>query len=289
MKIIIQVYQFIQFVSLDVVAGAITMTFLFSRLYHVFLSTEIYFVLAICVWLIYTIDHLLDAKNIKGSANTRRHRFHQLYFIPLVYLSSILLVVGFLLSLVFVPLVTWRWGLVLTLFSLLHFILVHFFGSNKSKLVFKELGVAFGYTCGVLIAPISLCSRFEWYYGLSAGLLFLVVLFNLIMFSYFDYHKDIKNQQTSFVVNYGLRCSRFILYSLFALITIVSAYALVIGDWLEFYYLFSILLLFFIGLGYMLMVVFMDASDSSDRFRKVGDAVFIFPVVILFLEKLFVL
>ena len=282
MKALKEFYQFIQNISLDVVAGSVAMSFLFSKICNVNLSIQIYCVLGVCVWLIYTFDHLLDAKKIEGLAKTRRHRFHQLHYDFLMISWVVLLAFGLLFSIIFLSAITWYWGICIVLFSVFHFVLVHYFGSSKSKLVLKELGVSWSYTAGIVIGPFSLASGLEWYYAFSFILLFLVVLFNLIMFSYFDYFKDVKNKQASFAVNYGVAFTRIFLFILFGIITLLSSYALLFVDVLNLYYYFSICFLFSVGIFYFLMVVLIEHRSNSETFRKIGDAVFLLPFLLLF-------
>ena len=282
MKFLTLSYQLIQNLSFDVVVGAMAMAFLFSKVCSVVLPFGVYSVLGISVWLIYTFDHLLDAKKIIGLAKTRRHRFHQLHYDVLVNCWLVLFVLGLLLSISWIPLVTWYLGLGIVFFSIVHFVLVYFFGSSNSKLLFKEVGVAWGYSTGIVIGSFSQLDKLGFDDILSFGLLFLVVLFNLVMFSYFDFYKDKKNMQASIAVNYGVKKTRYILYCLFVVISVVSFLGVVLVDSSNWYYYFSVYFLFSVGLFYFLMVVLLEHGDNSDFFRKIGDAVFLLPLVLMF-------
>jgi hypothetical protein len=68
--------------SLDVVAGAVAGALFFGEILQVQLSFSVLTALGLTVWIIYTLDHLRDAKQILNVASTDRHRFHQEHFKP---------------------------------------------------------------------------------------------------------------------------------------------------------------------------------------------------------------
>ena len=281
MKALTQSYQFIQNISVDVVIGATAMAYLFSKITATELPWVVYVVLGICVWLIYTFDHLLDARKISKAATTRRHRFHQLYFDVLIIAWILLFAVGMLISIFLLPKVIWYWGSFIVIFSVLHLVLVHFFGSIKSKLVLKEVGVAWSYSAGIVVGPFGLADSVEVIDVVSFTLLFFVVLFNLIMFSYFDYYKDQKNEQSSIAINFGVEVTTILLFVLFGIITLFTTYALFVIDVSNIYYYFGVSFLFLVGLFYLLMVLLVDHRSNSETYRKVGDIVFLLPLVLL--------
>ena len=77
------IYKYIQALSLDVSFGATIMSAFIAHFLGVQVGMNIYISLFIAVWLIYTIDHLIDAKRIKSEAQSFRHKFHQKHFKPL--------------------------------------------------------------------------------------------------------------------------------------------------------------------------------------------------------------
>lgn len=281
MKELGRTYQIIQNLSLDVVLGATAMAYLFSRLCEVILPNAIYLILGICVWLIYTFDHLLDAKRIERIAKTRRHRFHQIYFDRLMIVWWIVFSIGLLFAIFLIPKETWQWGAFVVLFSVLHLLLVYFLSSNKSKLVLKELGVSWTYSAGIVVGPFSLSQSIGWPQVLCFGLLLLVTSFNLIMYSYFDYAKDVKNKVSSIAINYGVVLTRKIQYGLFTLITLMSFWGLFMIEVSNFAYYLTVSFLFGIGLFYLLMLVLIDHKSNTDTYRKVGDIVFLLPFLLL--------
>jgi 4-hydroxybenzoate polyprenyltransferase len=283
MKSVVQFYQFIQNISIDVVMGSIAMTYLFAQLCLVDLPPVVYGLLAVCVWLIYTFDHLSDAHKIESLAITRRHRFHQLHYDILFLIWLVLLALGLLVAIFMLPKIIWFWGSFVVGFSALHLLLVHYLGSVKSKLVLKEFGVAWNYSVGIVVAPFAIAEQLEMIHLISFILLFLVVLFNLIMFSYFDYDKDVKNRQRSVAVNWGITSTRYFLYILFGTLSLVSIMSLLFVEVNNIYYYLIICFLFSIGIFYLLMIVLIDHRSNSETYRKIGDAIFLIPFVLMFL------
>src|SRR5690606_1730538 len=80
MKGAIKAYQYVNILSLDVAAGAVIGSAFFAHLFGAHVAPIVYVALALTVWVVYTLDHLRDARSIPGVAATDRHRFHQQYF-----------------------------------------------------------------------------------------------------------------------------------------------------------------------------------------------------------------
>ena|SRR5688572_29933788 len=87
-----QFYQYVNILSLDVAAGAVISALFFAQIFNVQIKPYGLLALGLTVWIIYTADHLRDAKKIKHRASTQRHRFHQQYFCSLtVFVGSAIL------------------------------------------------------------------------------------------------------------------------------------------------------------------------------------------------------
>jgi hypothetical protein len=110
-------YKIFQALSLDVVIGAIIFSLAISKYYKVNTPCIILICLAIAIWVIYTCDHLLDAKRIKGNASTHRHQFHQKYNKPLLIATFVLSIIG-VVSTYYLPKVVFFVGLTAVLFTL---------------------------------------------------------------------------------------------------------------------------------------------------------------------------
>ncbi|NJL13528.1 MAG: hypothetical protein HC913_11335 [Microscillaceae bacterium] len=109
--------------SLDVVLGVILMALLGGHICHHPVEKVVLAALGLTVWLIYTLDHLLDAYQIPPPAHTLRHRFHQQYFGLLVFFWFLGAGLGLRQIAPFLPSEIWKRGLAMLVLVGGHFIL----------------------------------------------------------------------------------------------------------------------------------------------------------------------
>ena len=98
MKYLIKFYRFVNILSIDVALGSVCCAAWFAEILNATLKPYALVSLGLTVWIIYTADHLLDARKIHAPASTERHRYHQENFTLLFYL----LLFAVLVDLIFV-------------------------------------------------------------------------------------------------------------------------------------------------------------------------------------------
>jgi hypothetical protein len=262
-------YRLLNILSIDVALGAVCCAAWFAVLFEVTLRPYALASLGLTVWIIYTIDHLLDARKVSGPASTDRHRFHQKNFTVLLTILVIAIALD-LLVVFFVRKEVFKSGIVLSCVMMIYFLLQHHLRH------FKEFVIAILFSCGVLLPAWSLSTG-----STNAGLALIIsqfvltALLNLLLFSWFDHHNDIKDKRESFVTLIGERASRQIISFLFLLnaslmlATILYSSALINQE-----------LIIFL-MNFMLAFVFIQRKrfEVNDRFRLVGDCIFLFPVL----------
>lgn len=243
----------------------------FARIFHVHLRPYGLASLGVTVWIIYTLDHLLDARKVKHVAASQRHRFHQQHFNKLVVLVVVAVIVDFLLILLIRrPILNWGIGL-----SLIVILYLAFQQRLKS---YKELVVSFLYSAGVLLPALSLTDiQFSIAEILLMVSFMLTALINLIVFSRYDFKRDIRDQHFSVVTHFGLRRTNRILIALFV-IHVISLCFLILNS----IYVHEAFVL--MAMNIVLFVIFQFPSNFSadDHYRLIGDAVFLFPLVYFF-------
>ena len=169
MEILVKIYRYLRILSVDVVIGACISAIFIANYIGVSIQIAPLFTLAVCVWLIYTADHLMDAYHIKHKPHSLRHFYHKKYFKPLVYLFIIASSIG-LVSLAFLPGKTVFWGAILLVVILAHFLVLKLIGIRPffTQRVFSSYYICFrnifgtvkyiqgGYQCGPMgfIRPI---------------------------------------------------------------------------------------------------------------------------------------
>lgn len=268
MRVLRNVYQYVNILSLDVAAGAVICALFFAHIFQVNVSPFALSALGLTVWVIYTIDHLRDARAIRTVARTDRHRFHQKYFRTILILLCLAVAVDFLL-IWFVPRKVLFAGLILWSIVLLYLLL------QRYLKFLKEFFVALLYTAGILLPSAAvLGSGPETIHYLLIGKFFITALMNLLLFSLYDYNEDRHQQQHSFVTWFGPEYTRRGILML-GLINIVSGTLLwsVVPRAAVIYILMNASLLTILFLRKYLR--------HQNYYRILGDAIFYIPVLYL--------
>lgn len=260
--------------SLDVALGSGLLSLAIAKYYLVPLPVSVVLALMIAVWVIYTFDHLTDAKKIGRQASTYRHRYHQQHYkiirkiFFLVMLTSQTVVLA-------IPTVVLKWGFLCSIGVLFYFLLLRLKGFWC-----KELIIATCYTIGVFLAPLSLSpTSLNLFQLLLIPQVFFLALANLIIFSYFDYEKDQQDGQHSLALYLGLLPTRKIalgltLFNLF-MIAMLSFFAKLFVTQEVQGILFSMNLLLFI------LLLKERHFRKHELYRIIGDGIFFVPILFL--------
>jgi hypothetical protein len=223
------------------------------------------------VWLIYTFDHLMDAKSIGDNLISDRHKFHLQYFKPIVYVWLGVLLCSVFILLPNLPHQTIIYGVFASTFVIVHFVLVKLLGSKLSIWIQKEFGVALVFALGVFIGPISYISEFDNTIYLEFTRLFLVAFFNLVMFSLFDFQVDLEQKQTSLTQYLGKKRTHFFLLGIDGLYAVTMFFS----HFDPSFYFYSFVLVF-----YNLMIFLNCSSRLNNGYRLVGDSILIAAVLV---------
>ncbi len=271
MSKILRLCQTLNILSIDIAAGAVICCAFFADILGVSVLPYGFITLGLTVWIIYTVDHLLDVWRKTQPAATKRHRFHQQHFyILLTPLLLSLVVVG--IQLVFIRRPVLIGGVVLSAIVGLYFIL------QKSLKYFKEFIVAILYSGGVLMAPLSFLQRPLAPFEISLIFqFFLTALINLLLFSWFDRKSDAQDHHPSFTVAFGDRATRILLTVSF----IMNAGISVIQIFLNTDTTGPVIVI--LAMNAVLVWIFLKRNyfEINDRYRLMGDAAFLLPVVYL--------
>lgn len=265
MQHLIKVYRLLNLLSIDVALGAVCSALFFSHILHVHILPYGLIALGLSVWIIYTADHLLDALKIKLPAATARHRFHQQNFKILLVTLLVAIVINAIIIL-FIRHRVLVAGLYVAATVSIYFLI------NRYLKFMKEIFIATVYTIGVLLPSVSITQQpeREWPW-LVIVIFFITALINLILFSWFDHAKDLRDGNTSFVTVLGERTSRTVIFILFLSVMILTTIS------------FSIAGLVILLMNALLLITFVLPRYFSvhDRFRLLGDFVFMIPLVYL--------
>ncbi len=260
---IFRIYSVFQHLSIDIVFGAVILLHFFSKLYEVSVGWPAYLLLGSSIWLIYTIDHLRDSKAAL-SGTRERYVFHARNerWLKLV-IVIVLIIAG--VCLFFVNRSILIGGSVLVLFSILYVV----FQSKFAKYGLKETYISIVYTLGILVAPIAVSRSFDSY---SFFLLWILTFLNLIIFSWFEYEEDVNDSFASIATRLGSD-------KLTKLVVGISSIGFALGflsiseKMIYSFYLIIVLCVF------ILLVFNPSWAKRKSRYRTIGDAVFLLPIL----------
>ncbi len=262
---IARAYTYIRWLSLDIVAGAIFVSLFLSRELGVALHANEVFLLGLSVWLIYTLDHLLDVQ--KATVSTERRAFHTRYRRTLWTLVFIGLVAGGV-SCWWLPLPILLAGGAVACFTLVYLLCAPYLRGTK------ELIGALLYSVGVLLVPI-VRGELGMVFPVVI-LLFLLAFLNLLSFAFLENAEDEQEGFHSFVRQFGKKWTVRLIW--------MTAGAVFIGCAVVYCFNASItMVLFFLSAVLIHFFLFRFSwFHAHERYRVVGDLVFVMAGVLLF-------
>ena len=276
MSAFLRAYRYVNILSLDTAVGAVLSSVFFAKL----ISAQVWvfgkLALGLTVWIIYTADHLLDARKVKTLASSERHRFHQQHFSALVVVMIMAVVIDAVLVLFM------RRSLLLYGVSLSIVVGFYLVVSRYLKIL-KEIFIALIYTAGVMLPALAdrehLMNQFDM---LLMFIFFLVALINLLVFSWFDAERDRIDGHYSFVTFFGVERTPVIIYAL-SVISFATAIYLLVWQTYD-------VLALSIMMSMVAILIFIlrkhELFSANDRFRYAGDAVFFLPGVYVLFDYL---
>jgi len=273
-----KVISLIRALSLDIVAGACICSLFFADIMGIELTWAAVGCLGMAVWLIYTMDHLLDGFRV-GDGGAFRHVFHKRYRGQIFAFWVAVTFAGLMLSFQ-LPILTLKSGLVLALLVMVYFMLVYQFGARH--LYHKELFGAFIYTTGVFL-PAMTVSPEPWSPVALVLLLefFLLVFINLLLFARMDVLYDKIQSFGSLPGSLGPRRLNLSLQFLFIILGMLIVFGFL--GWNSDPVLASgqfIMGVMWSGLVWLHLII--RTRPARLQFQLLGDSIFIIPLMLLF-------
>lgn len=178
--------------SLDICAGVMGSAALAKIMLQAKMKPCWWLLLPASVWVIYTADHLFDARKTGSAAVNRRHKFHSDNFAVLALLSLVLGIACIVTAFVCLREIVFLGGAFMGAIALAHLSLAYW---GKIR-IGKEISVAVVYTCGVWFAPFLNRGIAVTPEAVLAFLLFLLAaVLNLFMNSIIEFSLDHEEQQ----------------------------------------------------------------------------------------------
>jgi len=193
MSIFSRLLFYTQVLSLDICIGAIGSGALAATLLCAPMRAIWWLLLPASVWVIYSVDHLLDAKKISTGAVNVRHKFHRDHFTAIAIVTTIVGVCCVASAIWFLPDMVLKAGAIISALVAFHLGMA-FWGKVR---IGKEISVALIYACGVWFGPYlrSECA-FSAIPAIAFVLFVIAALLNLFMSSAIEYDLDKKEGLT---------------------------------------------------------------------------------------------
>lgn len=270
-------YLWFTWLSGDVLIGAMSGMLFFSKLLRVEISWELYGLLGIVVWCIYTFDHLVDSRKISSDSPLDRHVVHQIYSKSLWWMLGGIAGMGLVWAVILFGIgpefQVWA-GLIFFILGIMYWIRK----LGKSLIWIKELSVAVFYVAGI--------SWYSWFHFSSVDfrwelvaltLIYLLLAFlNLLMLSSLDSIKDKKSGFESFATLISPAKLIPIIRKLGLSVMLMSFFGFIL--FFSFFRIFSCVLLL-IGLVHYLS--FFNSSLRIETIRMRMEAAFWLPLILL--------
>jgi len=276
----IQWWQIFNILSVDVVIGALAGGVMAVRLLHVNPGFAWWIVMPLSVWIIYTVDHLIDGVKLKKNSHTVRHYFHYYYAKRILVAITILGVINFFLILFYLDERIIHFGLYAGTGTLVYIFAVYQWGGKKSHLLQKELFVALIYTVGIWGGPAALRN-----YELNTSGIILTVAFFLtvwiatLVLSVYEVDYDKLDKHNTISVNFGVRKTGFLIYFLTSLAFLTAIFEIITTDDLLMVMAFKIVLIMVMLL--ILILNFPEKIKRNNIYRILVELVFWLPGLFL--------
>lgn len=269
MNNLIRAYRLLNILSIDVAVGAVIGAMFFAKIFTVSVLLPGLISLGLTVWIIYTADHLLDARKLRQTASSERHRFHQKYF-KLLLTALIIGVMIDVIQLFYIRKIVFMQGL-----GLAGIILIYLLAQRSLKFL-KEVTGAILYAGGVLLIPWSVKTSEAT--GLQLILIThfaLTALINLLLFSWFDKMQDEQDRHSSFATVMGEEITKKSLVLLFFVQALLFSTVLFTAQGR------AAIVLMLMNVLLLLIFVRRKYFEINDRYRLLGDAVFLLPIIFI--------
>jgi len=269
-----RIIQFVQNLSLDITAGAMISCWFIGDFLGLEMPPGIIAGLGIAIWLIYTADHLLDARKATAGIVNPRHQFHRKY--EKYILALVVLVFGLgVYNTFLLPVKTIYYGLILVGLSGLYFLYLKVSTNQR----YKELFAALVYTAGLFTGPLSLANSIGWPIAVLGALFFLLALANLMILPWFERDMDVQQGIKSIATRRGgkvvenqARVALAISYVLILIVVMLTSE-------------FDQAAIVFVGMSSALLalITWPRLFIKYQLYRIVGDGVFFLPALAILL------
>jgi len=266
------IFLILHYLSIDVVVGAVLSSIMFWKMPDGYgqPNTLVLVVLAICTWIVYIFDRLLD--NLKTAPQDKRHQFH---FDNQYYLQVVIIVLGFLAFFLvfFLPKPVIVFGIAFSCLLLLYFRVLQKKTTASVYHYYKEIATALLYSMPVFGSAFVSKTLGFWQY-LSAFNFILLVHQSILVFSWYEI------QETPEVKNFAQKIGKKRVRLSAISITLFIGISLLIS--VEGYMRKVFLIELLMAVMSLLLLFFFKKLSLYQRYRWLGELVFWLPGLLIF-------
>lgn len=212
--------------SLDVVAGGVAGGAFASYMTQARLPLAWWVVLGLAIWVVYTLDHLLDAVRSGPDASNLRHRLHAVHATPLLVAMAGLGAAAAVLAFTALPRLVLYAGVAVAGLTLVHLISVQVL---PERVFHKEASIAFIYTIGIWSGPLLRASHWTSWTGLALALHGFAAFAYLLLYAWCESHHDRADLSASLARTWGERPVRVLAGAVATAVIVVAVVAAAIS------------------------------------------------------------
>jgi len=259
----------------DVAIGSMGSSILATKVLHTSLPWVYWIILPLCVWIIYTSDHLLDAAKLKENALMERHAFHFKYRRSLTIVLGLTTVLTICLILSHLTKNMILFGCC-TLFVVVVYLLTNHFANRVFKFFPREIIVAAGYIAGTwgipLMTKYPFINRTELTTLLSY---FLIILCIPLLYSMYEYEADKSGGFISFATTFGIKITGIAVWIFLTVSIGISLFAM-----MQSHHGYNLMMIAMAA--YLLPVLsFQKKLIRNENYRVISDSVNMLPFLLL--------
>ncbi len=274
-----KLYHIVRVLSLDVVGGVLAGSVFAARIMETRLPWYYLAVIGMTTWLVYLSDHLIDGIKKKGQTAYEVHRIFYKYRTPVILVILVVGIFDFRLALYTLPFGIIELGLITGAATLLYLLLAFIIAGDIKVLFIKELWISVIYTIALWGGPVIYSGNHaeSWQIMLiiSYGLL---VLANVLSYSYFEYENDVADHEHTFAVDFGAGLTRYMIIGILVVSLVIW---LICSVWFGHPGLAEQIILGLMTTGLFSLMVFSRVFKSSRSYGIIADALFLLPFLVL--------
>ncbi len=268
----------IENLSLHVVAGSVCSALFAAAVLDTKLPFWWLLTLALAVWSVYTLDHLVDAYFNRGRIKNQRHHFHDKHFKKLLFMLVLTSITVLIIFSVFATLQIWLVASVITVVVLTHILFVSTTAFSNKKWLQKEVQIALIYSIGTWLGPLH-------YTKIATDIQLVMIFAAFTLLAWWETsfialnerETDLNQQNSSLATRLGERKTKNLLL---LLLLVQLVFCLVQFSFNEGIMAKAYLILLTMGIAFGVLFFFRKYLSKKGFLHLAGELVFCFPVLI---------